>query len=286
MQRENQERALEVGLQKLQLGEQPEKILETYPQLREWIEPRLEAAQALQLFSSHLIVPDKAQIYSRSLLVQEINQLASSSRRRTCSGWLGLVILISLLATFILVFLAASKSLPGDFLYPVKQVIRQVQVAITPDAARRLAIERSFDQQRLEEVRLLAVAGQEQSVQFPVGLMDMPPGSWKFDQLEITIPDDAQLIGQINPGIVLEITGKVLHDGSIQASQLRPRQFIVTGTIEQVDENSLTVGGITFQVNDETVKLSRDLPGAPVTVTAVMRLDGSLQARIIEEAAP
>ena len=286
MQRDIQVRALEVCLQKLQAGEQLEKILEIYPQLTEWIEPRLEAAQALQLFSSRLIVPDSAQTYSRSLMVQEINQLASTSRRRSCSGWLGLVILVSLLAAFILVFLSASKSLPGDLLYPVKQVVRQVQVAITPDAARRLAMERSFDQQRLEEVRRLANEGQEQPVQFTAGLIDIPPGNWKFDQLEISVPPDAQLIGQIDTGMLVEITGTTLQNGTIEAAQLRPRLFIVTGTIDQSDDNSLTVAGVRFLIDDGTVKLSRNLPGAPVTVTAIMRLDGSLQARIIENAAP
>ncbi|MSP12694.1 MAG: hypothetical protein EXR62_07015 [Chloroflexi bacterium] len=100
----------------------------------------------------------------------------------------------------------SADTLPGDALYPVKQVTKEVQVVLTIDPGRREELRQKIREEALQDVQQVTEAGRQTSVEFE-GIIEqlsgIVPGSWVGDwvvgNLKVSVNSSTAIIGQ--PGI-------------------------------------------------------------------------------------
>ena len=97
------------------------------------------------------------------------------------------------------------------------------------------------------------------------------------------ITPDTQIIGQVKPGIYIDVTGVLLPDGSISAEQIKPSEYVITGTLERYSDEAILIEGIPIQVTPNTIINGTLVLGADVTTRAIRLTDGSLTARVIDQ---
>jgi hypothetical protein len=286
---DTQVRALDVCLQRLQTGEDLQQVLEFYPQLSDQLGPLLEAAEVVQWYGKIIQVPEIAQAKSRSRFTQaELSPpVAAPTPAREPSGWikiisLALALLVILVGTWSII--AARGALPGDFLYPMKIALERTRLQLTNDPLRRLGMEQAYDEERLGEVKSLLQTPRPESVQFAGGLSQMGGSNWQVSGIRVVVPADAQIIGNVEEGIYVIVEGTVQPDGSVLAHRLQPREFDLSGKLQNFLPDRLTVAGIPIEVSVETLVHGSPQVGNPVHVSAYLLLDGNFQARLVEAA--
>ena len=143
MQSEALIRALDVCLQQIQRGSTLEQVLETYPEWQKELVQPLEAAQALNAYARNLNVSLEAQAANREIFIQHAQNFhareqiyAGAHRRRHRT--LATASILGLVTLFILITIFSGRALPGNVLYPVKELFRQMRFATTRNEAQKL----------------------------------------------------------------------------------------------------------------------------------------------------
>lgn len=168
---------LQSCLEKIQSGEATlDSTLEQYPQLADTLRPQLETALWIHKQSQAFDPKPEFIAASRDRLVRRVKyEIASTppKERVTFWGWLGalrprkvafqfaltMLLVLSLLFSTNRLALAASSTLPGDMLYPVKTTHENLQVlfSFTPEGDLELHID--FARQRLVEIEGIFLEG-------------------------------------------------------------------------------------------------------------------------------
>jgi len=160
------EHILNECIDRLLEGESLEECLQRYPEQAAQLEPLLRVALAAQKASAVEPRPEfkaQARYQMRSLLYAEKRK--SQPRRIPVLSWLprwATAVVIGVL--FVLVAggstaAAASNSLPGEILYPVKLATERVQFAFTFSEEGTARLHAKFAGRRAEELARLAEAG-------------------------------------------------------------------------------------------------------------------------------
>ena len=156
-------------------GETIEQCLEGYPEQAAQLKPLLETALAARKASAIQPRPEfkaRARYQFRSAL-----QETATPKRRPFFGWLPrwatavIIVLIVLLAgggTAV----AASNSMPDNFLYPVKLAIEQVQLALTPSQLAKANLCAEFADRRVDEIIYMADKGDVHQVELITQRLD------------------------------------------------------------------------------------------------------------------
>lgn len=282
-----EQRALDVCIQQMLAGEKLEQALELYPQWVEKLTQPLEAVQVLLVYRTALAPGEAVQVQARTQFLAEAKRIqarpTARQRMRTWSLRLApiLVVLLLLLGGAWLVF-TADDVLPGATLYPLKLASEQARLLLAQDPAAGLEMQRSFDAQRLQEVATLLELGRRRSVTFAGGLEQALADRWQIGGLSVRLPDDAQIVGQVEQGIYVQVDGETRPGGVLQAVRIQPREYEIRGELVRLKPEQILVGGVPVQVNGDTV-WQADLPtGTRVRVVALQTLQGDWVGRYIE----
>lgn len=221
--------ALETCLQALEQGADVESCLARFPAQAEELRPLLGAAVEARA-SAVAEVPEAVLRRGKARLLQaaaELREQASSPapRRAWQFGRMFRLGLASLVVLFFLLgagsagmVLAASGSLPGDGLYPVKRGWEGARLFVAAPAI-RAELETEFEQERVREIEALYRAGRAEQVNFEGLVMAQNATLWNISGLLVIVTDQTQLEGEIVPGARVQAWGRT-GAGRINAERI------------------------------------------------------------------
>lgn len=284
---EAQARALEVCLQNLLSGMKVEQVVGLYPQWEELLTPPLEAAQTLQVYRETLKSPAIREDQERAAFLQVAEELQSSThpparRSRSASRLFWLAFSFLALAGVLWGYVLTSVALPGNLLYPLKNLAWQAVRALPAEPAEQLARERAYDQAQLGEVQDLIALHRQARVEFSGLYQANSPGQAEISGLRLVFTPQTEIIGQVRSGIWVEASGKLQADGSLQVEQIRPREYFFRGKLEQLSPDQLVIAGVAVQFGQESLVHGSPMAGSQVQVSAFRDANDSLIARLID----
>lgn len=222
--------ALEICLQEIENGADVEAALLRYPDLADELRPILEtSAQAKELSapvpSADVVRRNRAKLLQRAAEMREAKVKSlprgiwfSSSRRVAVT----LVVLAIVFASGTGLVRAASTTLPGDNLYPVKRTWEDVNLLFTFDPQKRDSLEIEHENERLGELRELFAEGRSAKVDFS-GLVGRQNGDqWLVAGVPVVISAQTEMPDQlVAVGSAVRVTGVTRDDGIVLAERLK-----------------------------------------------------------------
>jgi len=148
---------------------------------------------------------------------------------------------------------AAAISLPGDVLYPVKVAAADLRLRLEFEAGQRLRLESLYAEQRLEDVRRLLALGREVPVSFHGQVQAIGTVLWQVQEIPVRLTPRTRVIGEILPGMLIEVEGITQADGTVLADELHLESYDMLGTLEALDADRMTVDGRIFLLTPRSV---------------------------------
>ena len=269
--------ALEVCLRLMDEGTSLEECLARYPMLSEELRPTLEAAYAAQCLTE-TVVPLEAMNRSRTRLLGKAAQLRKEKAPRRV--WLGLprlafslIILVMLLVTTSGgLFVASAKSLPGDTLYPVKRAVESLRVNLAPGEEQKNDVESEFRLQRIDEVRQLFEMKLRRNISFEGVVEQITAERWLVSGIAVRVSSDTQMIGEITPGMLVEVEGSTEVEGYVTAIEIHLREFQTSGLVEAIGQQEWMISGVRVNITSET-QISPGIAEGEVVLVLVRSFD-------------
>ena len=120
-----------------------------------------------------------------------------------------------LLVAMLIVFVAMSvgtvavsaAALPGDFLYPIKRTVEQVNLIVIQSDEREQEYMKELAERRREEARRVLELKRQASLQFDGVLNQDNEGQWTIDDIPVQIDSSAMVSAGIEAGDVVRIDG-------------------------------------------------------------------------------
>lgn len=135
---------------------------------------------------------------------------------------------------------ASASSLPGDPLYPVKQVTRQVQLITIRNPQARVVKEKQIQAQEREEVRQATEQGRAFEKDVAGIIIDWQGDSFVLeDGLRIRVSDETDVQGEPGPGAIAEVHVRS-EDGRLVAERISVREQPPTGLALAATETATT----------------------------------------------
>jgi hypothetical protein len=239
------EQILDECLIYLQATDSVEAALSAYPEQAEALRPLLLAATAVQnsprpIARPTAVAAGRQRIQAAFAAHKEAGHFASRSRATGFlsilpARWRGRSVFKELLPmntslrpifTFMAVFLiggvflvsASGNSLPGEPLYPVKQLWQTARLALTADPQ---AMEESLRQERLEELRALIESGREQVLSFDGRLEAVRANSLVVDGIAIVVNEQTVWQAQPTAGQMVRLEVHVGREGTVTARRVQ-----------------------------------------------------------------
>jgi len=278
--------AFDICLQALTSGASPEACLHLYPDLAEELRPALMAAQSLiaqepgrpspaaQAGSRHRtqsLAADARSRHRRQVLRQPLPRLGfalAAVALALVAGWGGLTA-------------AAAQSLPGETLYPVKRADETLRLKLVRNERARQTLRLTFNSRREAEARALIDLGRSGPVSFEGVLEEQAPGAWTVSSLPIAIDPATRIIGTIDPGDSVIITGTTRPAGDILASEVSLHTYQLTGLVEQMAPAAWQVAGQPLRILPTSQVQTGIQIGDPVLVLVEVQPDGEHDAQVI-----
>lgn len=219
---------LEVCLQELEQGADIETILFRYPDLAEELRPILEGS--VNARSMAIVAPTSEVVRrNRAKVLQHAAQMREAKPRSSQRIWFAslrrvAVTLIVVMALFVSgtgLVRAASTTLPGDNLYPVKRTWEDVLLLLTFNLQQRGTLEIEHENERLNELRELFAEGRVAKVDF-AGLVTSQNGNdWVIAGFPVRISPQTEVRdGPIALGSAVRVKGHTQPDGTILAERV------------------------------------------------------------------
>lgn len=239
------ESILDESISALQAGVPVEEILAEVPDYAHELRPLLYAAMVLAEPNPQL-APTEKKAALRTEYMRQVAELAPITRsplpekvraifrvikkRTSREAVLNdlITITVTIFLTLVLVILAlnylAADTIPGDFLYGVKRLSENVQLAVTTNPERQAELEEVFNQRRLAEIEDLIQQNRPAVIQFRGALKTKGENLWIVETHTIFLPDDVTVDANIQEGDIIEVVGL-----------LRTNNVLVADTITRVD---------------------------------------------------
>jgi uncharacterized membrane protein YgcG len=221
---------LDICLQELEQGSDIETVLFRYPDLADELRPILETS----VDARKMAVPapaDEVVRRNRSKLLQYAAQMreakANPSRRIWFASLRRLAVTLAILAVLFAsgtgLVRAASTTLPGDNLYPVKRTWEDVLVAFTFNVQERDALEVEHENERLQEMQELFAEGRSAKVDF-AGLVTSQKGSeWEVSTVLVVVSTQTEIRDQgqgIGVGSAVRVKGQTQDNSVVLAERI------------------------------------------------------------------
>jgi hypothetical protein len=220
--------ALEVCLKALEQGADVEACLVRFPALADELRPILEVAAQARSAAVPDIPPavmrrGKARVLQAAA---ELREQAAAPRR----GWqFGRTFRLGLAALAMIAFLltggtglvgAASNTLPGDSLYPVKRSWEGFRLLLVVDPKAKSELEDEFEHERVQEIHTLFTEGRMEQVNFQGIVEDQQADYWQIQGLRIAVDHETVFnSANIVPGALVQVLGET-DDGIIKAERI------------------------------------------------------------------
>ena len=238
---------LEICLQEIENGSDVEAVLSRYPEfapeLRPLLETSIQARSAAVNPSPEVLRRNKAKVLTQAAQMREVQAYPSRGRLWTVSLRRVLVSLAVLAVLFISstnLVRAASTTLPGDNLYPVKRTWEDVIVLLTFNTQAREALEIEHENERLDELTELFAEGRSAKVDFAGIVTSQNGNQWLVSKVPVQISAQTEVRApSVSVGDAVRIKGFTQADGSVMAERV---ERLPTGIpLPEVDDDALEV---------------------------------------------
>lgn len=220
---------LELCLQEIEQGADIDTVLFHYPDFADELRPILEASldaksMAAPAPSAEVVRRNRAKALQQAAQMREARVKSSqriwfaSLRRVTVT----LTVVAALFVSGTNLVRAASTTLPGDNLYPVKRTWEDVLLLFTFNLQEREALEVEHENERLHEVRELFAEGRSEDVEFG-GLVTSQNGNeWVVSPgITVLVSTQTELrAGPIFVGSAVRVEGETRSDGMVLAERI------------------------------------------------------------------
>ena len=221
---------LEICLQDIEQGAEIETVLLGYPNLADELRPILEAsvnAKGMSVLapSTEVVRRNRAKLLQHAAEMREAKvrlpsrHLWSASLRRVA---VTLVVVAILFASGTGLVRAASTTLPGDNLYPVKRTWEDVLLLFTFNLHQRETLEIQHENERLDELNELFAKGLSAEVDF-AGVVTLQNGTeWRVAGIPVVISAQTEMPDQpVVIGTAVRVIGVTGADGIVQAERVK-----------------------------------------------------------------
>lgn len=221
--------ALEICLKEIEQGADLDTVLSRYPDLAEDLRPILDAS----VNARSMAIPAPAEDVvrrNRARVLQHAAQMRESKVKSSQRIWFAslrrlavtLVVVAALFISGTSLVRAASTTLPGDNLYPVKRTWEDVLLLFTFNLQQRNALEVEHENERIQELRELFAEGRAAEVEF-AGLVTSQNGNqWVVAGVPVLISSSTELRdGPILVGSAVRVKGQTQGDGTVLAERVR-----------------------------------------------------------------
>jgi len=239
---------LEICLSEVEQGVDMDTVLLRYPDLADELRPIIATAQKSKAMSvpqpsSEVIQRNRIKLMEHAIAMRKAE--AGLTRRRVWSvplrrALVAIVVIALLFVSGTGLVRAASTTLPGDNLYPVKRTWENVLVLFTFDANRREALELEHENERLEELHELFAEGRSAEVDFAGYVTHRSGDEWRvsgisvFTSSQTRLPDE-----QVDVGAAVRVRGHVQNDMSILAERIELLPF--GSKLPEVEDNEFEI---------------------------------------------
>jgi len=269
-------------ISRLQDGHGLEATLAEYPAQAARLRPILEAVLAVWSARGSDTVPLAAMQKSRRRLLQaaaDIKQAKAAPWWRRSWGMMTRGALVPaftmlLCAVLLVTGIASAQALPGQPLYPVKLAAEQISLSLPASPAGQLAREENYDMRRKGEVEELLSHQGEQEVELTGFLILGEDGSWRIDELKVSISPLILEQARKLAGRYVAVHADLLVSGEMIVEALDARVYYVSGQITRVETAQILIGDIWIQVTPETRVNGALLAGREVRISVTLLQDG------------
>jgi uncharacterized membrane protein YgcG len=220
--------ALEICLQELEQGADIETVLSPYPDLADELRPILETSanarkMAISAPSAQVVQRNRAKVLQHAAQLREAK--ANSSRRIWLASVRRLAVTLAVVAVLFAsgtgLVRAASTTLPGDNLYPVKRTWEDVLLAFTFNPQQRDALEVEHENERLHELQEVFAEGRSAKVDFAGSVTSQLGNTWIVSNVQVIVSPQTEIRGGAIPvGSAVRVKGQAQDNKIVSAERI------------------------------------------------------------------
>jgi uncharacterized membrane protein YgcG len=219
---------LETCLQEIENGADVDTVLFRYPEFAEELRPILETSTQAKLLAAGDPSPYVIR-RSRAKVLQQAAQMREAQARPSYRLWsvplrravVSLAVIAALFVSSTGLVQAASTTLPGDNLYPVKRTWEDVRVLLTFNTQEREALEVAHENERLDELNDLFIVGRSAKVDFAGTVMSQNGDLWEVAKIPVLISAGTDLGAQTAVvGDAVRVRGFTQSGGTVLAERV------------------------------------------------------------------
>lgn len=236
--------ALDQALAELEAGTDFELVVSAHPEIRS----ELETARMLKS-SGQTKIPSGAANRSRTQILARAARLRKDTLpRKTLFGRVPRFAVTFIFIAIVLLsggglIAASAQAIPGDELYPVKRSFETVRLGLTINPQSHQQIEEQYQSRRLDEVERLLALKRQAMVQF-VGIVDQQgAGFWMVSGIKVDLTPETIVLGEILPGMNIEVEGATEPEGWVQALEIHLQTFDFIGYVESISADVWEIDG-------------------------------------------
>src|SRR5512138_1067852 len=221
--------ALEICLRDIEQGAEIDTVLLRYPDLADELRPILEASRNASSLAVP-VPPIEVVRRNRARVLQHAAQLREAKAKRSSRRfWLvsfrrlavTLAVVSILFASGTGLVRAASTTLPGDQLYPVKRTWEDVLVLLTFNSQQREALEVEHENERHLELKELFAEGRSAEVEFAGQVTSQNGNDWVVSGVPVLISAQTEIRDQgIVIGSAVQVEGRTQSNGAVVAEKV------------------------------------------------------------------
>jgi hypothetical protein len=221
--------ALETCLQELEQGADLETVLFRYPDLADELRPILEGS--IHARSMSIVAPSTDVVRrGRAKVLRHAAQMREAKTKTSPRIWFASLRRIAVTLTVVMVLFvsgtglvsAASATLPGDNLYPVKRTWEDVLLLFTFNLQEREALELEHENERVHELMELFAKGLSAEVDFAGTVTSQNGNAWIVNGVRVLISDQTEVRdGPIQVGSAVRVRGWTQGKGTVVAERVR-----------------------------------------------------------------
>jgi uncharacterized membrane protein YgcG len=219
---------LEICLNEIENGADVDSVLFRYPEYADELRPILEASVKAKDLAVP-VPPSDVVRRNRAKVLQHAAQMREAKARSSRRMWsvplrraLVTLVVIGILFISTRLVSAASTTVPGDNLYPVKRTWEDVLILFTFNTQSRAALEVEHENERLTELTEVFAQGRSVEVDFS-GLVTRQNGNvWLVSGIPVAVSAQTELPSQpIAVGDAIHVEGATQQDGAVLAREIK-----------------------------------------------------------------
>jgi hypothetical protein len=223
---------LEVCLQEIEQGADIDTVLFRYPDFADELRPILEASAGAKNMAA--AAPSTEVVRrNRAKVLQHAAQMRESKVRSSRRIWFAslrrvavtLAVVTALFVSGTGLVRAASTTVPGDNLYPVKRTWEDVLLLFTFNLQQREALEIEHENERLHELRELFAEGRDdEDVDFAGQVTSQIGNDWVVSGIPVVVSPQTEIRDQgqgIVVGSAVRVEGHTQDNGAVLAEEIK-----------------------------------------------------------------